>query len=62
MPKLTVTVEYEADYDSYINQDDIDDYLSDTLNIDNLKKIKKVKINNLKNRKLGKTIFRNVVN
>jgi|TARA_Y100000310_G_scaffold323948_1_gene385111 hypothetical protein len=62
MPRLTVTVEYEADYDSYINQDDIDDYLSDTLNIDNLKKIKKVKINNLKNRKLGKTIFRNVAN
>ncbi len=58
MPKLTVTVEYEADYDSYIHKNDVEDYLPDVVHIHNLKKVTKVKINNLKNKKFGKTLFR----
>ena len=58
MPSITVTVEYEANFDSYIHKDDVEDYLSDVVNVDNLKKVTKIKINNIKNKKLGKTIFR----
>ena len=46
MPSITVTVEYEANFDYYIQKDDVEDYLSDIVNIDNLKKVTKIKINN----------------
>ena len=48
MPSITVTVEYEADYDSYIHKDDVEDYLPDVVNVVNLKKVTKIKINNIK--------------
>lgn len=48
MPRLTVTVEYEVDYDSYIHKDTVDDYLPDVVNAHNLKKVTKVKIKNIK--------------
>jgi len=58
MPSITVTVEYEADFNEYIYKEDVENYLPDVVNIDNLKKVTKIKINNIKNKKLGKTIFR----